>query len=373
MKVSAFVPLFKETFKEWGEDKVSRLAAALAYFTVFSIAPLLIIAISVAAIFFGEEAARGQIVDQIQGLMGPEGAAAVESMIANANQAQGGLVATIIGVVTLLFGASGVFAQLQDALNTIWEVAPKPGQGIANFVRSRFLSFGMVLIIAFLLLVSLVISAAVAGAGTYVSGIAPGMAALWEFINFLISFGVITLLFAAIYKVLPDVKIVWSDVWIGAAVTALLFTIGRTLIGLYLGNAAVGSAYGAAGSLVVLLVWVFYSAQILLFGAEFTQVYTRRHGSHIRPAEHAVSLTDDGRVQQGIPRNQQVEAIARHQSEATADPASVPQPHRRHSSLRKGQGSTSSPHPVAVILGSVVAIVGTMRRGNRRGTGGRRR
>lgn len=374
MKVSAFVPLFKETFKQWGEDKVSRLAAALAYFTVFSIAPLLIIAISVAAIFFGEEAARGQIVDQIQGLMGQEGAAAVESMIANANQVQGGLIATVIGIVTLLFGASGVFGQLQDALNTIWEVAPKPGQGVINFIRSRFLSFGMVLIIAFLLLVSLVISATVAAAGTYVAGLSPGLAVLWESINFLVSFGVITLLFAAIYKVLPDVKIAWGDVWIGAAVTALLFTIGRTLIGLYLGNAAVGSAYGAAGSLVVLLVWVFYSAQILLFGAEFTQVYTRRYGSRIRPSAFAVPLTDDDRLQQGIPRSEQVEEIARLEAEqAVEDPTSAPPQHHRHSSLREAQEPTSPPHPVLVILGSMVAIVDTMRRGSRRGARGRRR
>ncbi len=373
MKVSAFVPLFKETFKEWGEDKVSRLAAALAYFTVFSIAPLLIIAISVAAIFFGEEAARGQIVGQIQGLMGQEGAEAVESMIANANQVQGGLIASIIGIVTLLFGASGVFGQLQDALNTIWEVAPKPGQGVVNFVRSRFLSFGMVLIIAFLLLVSLVVSAAVAGAGTYVAGIAPGMAVLWESINFLISFGVITLLFAAIYKVLPDVKIAWGDVWVGAAVTALLFTIGRTLIGLYLGNAAVGSAYGAAGSLVVLLVWVFYSAQILLFGAEFTQVYTRRYGSHIRPSKFAVPLTDDGRVQEGIPTNEQVEEIARIESEQTTeDPTSASPQHRRNLSSRRG-AQESTPNLALVILGSMVAIVDTMRKGSRRGARGRRR
>ncbi|MGF1517851.1 MAG: YihY/virulence factor BrkB family protein [Nodosilinea sp.] len=374
MKVSAFVPLFKETFKEWGEDKVSRLAAALAYFTIFSLAPLLIIAISVAAFFFGEEAARGQIVDQIQGLMGPEGAAAVESMIANANQVQGGLIATIIGVVTLLFGASGVFGQLQDALNTIWEVAPKPGQGVINFIRARFLSFSMVLIIAFLLLVSLVVSAGVAAAGTYVADIAPLLAVLWESVNFLVSFGVITLLFAAIYKVLPDVKIAWGDVWMGAAVTALLFTIGRTLIGLYLGNAAVGSAYGAAGSLVVLLVWVFYSAQILLFGAEFTQVYTRRYGSRIRTSDFAVPLTDDGRVQQGIPRHEHVEDIARLESEQAAeDPTLAPAQSRRSALLSGAQESTPLPHSVSVILGSMVAIVDSIRRGSRRGARGRRR
>lgn len=363
MKVSAFFPLLKATFSEWMEDKAPRLAAALAYFTVFSLAPLLIIAISIAAIFFGEEAARGQIVGQIQGLVGQEGGAAIETMIANANQMEGGVVATTVGIVTLLIGASGVFGQLQDALNTIWEVAPKPGRGIANFIRSRFLSFGMVVVIGFLLLVSLVVSAVLTGISTYMAGMLPGFALLWKIVNFLVSFGVITLLFALMYKVLPDVQITWGDVWIGAAVTALLFTIGRTLIGIYLGSAAIGSAYGAAGSLVVVLVWVFYSAQILLFGAEFTQVYARRYGSKIRPAPTAVPLTDKGRAQQGIPRNEYVKEIAEAEARQTPEPSqrnedAIVPPSKNHS-----RRSTTPPNLAVVVLGSMVAIFDTIRNG----------
>ncbi len=374
MKAASIIPLLKETFAEWAEDKVSRLAAALAYFTIFSIAPLLIIAISVAAIFFGEEAAQGQIVGQIQGLMGQEGASAIESMIANANQMEGGVISTIIGIVILLFGASGVFGQLQDALNTIWEVAPKPGQGIATFIRSRFLSFSMVLVIAFLLLVSLVVSAAIVGVSSYVTDVMPATGALWEGINVIVSFAVITLLFALIYRVLPDVEIAWGDVWIGAAVTALLFTIGRTLIGLYLGNAAVGSAYGAAGSLVVLLIWIFYSAQILLFGAEFTQVYARRYGSHIRPASFAVPLTDDDRVQQGVPRSEYVAAIAE-QEEAKgtrSDDRSYPQettpPQRNPNSPDPARRESSPSLPIVVVgaLATIVESLSNQRRGKRR-------
>ncbi len=369
MKASAIVSLFKATFKEWTEDKVPRLAAALAYFTIFSLAPLLIIAISIAALFFGEDAARGQIVGQIQGLLGPEGAEAIESMIANANRTEGGIVATLVGLVTLLFGASGVFGQLQDALNTIWEVAPKPGQGIVNFIRTRFLSFGMVLVIGFLLLVSLVLSALLAGIGTYVEGVAPGLTILWEALNFVISFGIITCLFALIYKVLPDVRIAWGDVWVGAAVTSLLFTIGRTLIGIYLGSAAVGSAYGAAGSLVVVLLWVFYSAQILLFGAEFTQVYAHRYGSQIRPASTAVPLTEEGRVQQGMPSQEYVEEVAQSEDAAvrTSDRDKPSRrPRRTDAPTSAGRSPDRSPGLVAVILGSVVAIAQATRKKRRR-------
>ncbi|MGG6296351.1 YihY/virulence factor BrkB family protein [Leptolyngbya sp. AN02str] len=348
MKASAILPLLKATYTEWTEDKVPRLAAALAYFTIFSLAPLLVIAISIAAFFFGEEAARGQVVGQIQGLLGPEGAEAIEAMIANANRAEGGFVATIVGIVTLLLGASGVFGQLQDALNTIWEVAPKPGKGIANFIRSRFLSFGMVVVIGFLLLVSLVLSAVLAGIGTYFNGVMPGFAPLWELVNFVVSFGVITFLFALIYKVLPDVHITWGDVWTGAAVTALLFTIGRTLIGIYLGSAAIGSAYGAAGSLVIVLVWVFYSAQILLFGAEFTQVYARRYGSQIRPTSFAVSLSEEDRVQQGMPSKKFVEAIAEAEEDPTANPSGSTTLPRDFNSLRAPSSSQRSPNDASL-------------------------
>lgn len=302
----ATLRLLKETFKEWNEDKASRLAAALAYYTVFSLAPLLILVIAVAGAFLGEEAARGELVGQIQGLVGPDGAEIIETAIDGADQPgqNTGTIASIISIGVLIFGATGVFTQLQEALNTIWEVAPKPGQNVRTFVLSRFLSLGMVLGIAFLLLVSLVISTVLAIFSNYMNGILPAFQVLWSVVNFLISFGVVTFLFAMMFKFLPDAKIAWSDVTIGAAITALLFTIGKSLIGLYLGNSSFSSTYGAAGSLVVVLAWVYYSAQILFFGAEFTQVYARRYGSQIVPSEHAVPLTEEARAQQGMPRQE---------------------------------------------------------------------
>lgn len=286
--------LLKETFQEWNEDKVPLYAAALAYYTVFSLAPLLLIAITIAGAVFGEEAARGELVGQIQGLVGQEGAAAIQTMIENTQKpGSGGTIASIIGVVTLLLGASGVFGQLQEALNAVWEVKPNPKQGWKSFLQSRFLSFAMVLVIGFLLLVSLVLSAVLAGVGTFFGGLVPGYAAVGQLLNFLISFAVITVLFASIYKFLPDVKVPWRNLWVGAAVTSLLFSIGKYLIGLYLGSSGVTSTYGAAGSIVVILVWVFYSAQILLIGAEFTQVYSKHRGTPIQPSRHAVRVGEE--------------------------------------------------------------------------------
>ncbi|MBM0742890.1 YihY/virulence factor BrkB family protein [Phormidium sp. CLA17] len=285
--------LIKGTIAEWKEDNVPVLAAALAYYTVFSLAPLLLIAIAIAGAVFGEEAARGELVRQIQGLVGKDGAEAIQAMIQNADKpGSGGAIATIIGVVLLMFGASGVFGQLQAALNTIWEVKPKPGQGIRGFLVSRFLSFAMVLVIGFLLLVSLLLSTVLATVSYFFNNLMPGIPILGQVINFAISFGVITVLFASIYKFLPDVEIPWKNLWVGAAVTAILFNIGKLAIGLYLGNSSVGSAYGAAGSLVVLLIWVFYSAQILLIGAEFTQVYSKYRGTPLRPSKHAVPIDE---------------------------------------------------------------------------------
>jgi membrane protein len=253
-------------------------------------------------VVFGEEAAQGGIEDQLRGLLGPQGANAVEEIIKNSDKPKEGSIATIISVVILLFGASGVFGQLQDSLNTIWEVAPKPDRGIMGFIKDRFLSFTMVLGIGFLLLVSLLLSAVLATLSNFLGHLIPGLTFLWSILNFLISFGVITVLFALIYRVLPDAKIAWGDVWIGSIITALLFTIGKSLIGLYLGNSSVGSTYGAAGSFVVLLLWVNYSAQILFFGAEFTQVYANKYGSRIVPTSNAEFVTDKARANQGIPR-----------------------------------------------------------------------
>jgi membrane protein len=289
----------QEVIAEWSDDRASRLAAALAYYTIFSLAPLLIIAIAVAGFFFGEAAAREAVVTQLESLIGQQGAEAVQQMLANANRPGAGTVALIIGVATLLLGASGVFAQLKGALNTIWDVKPAPGQGIWKTVSDRLLSFGMVLGIAFLLLVSLLVSTVLSTLSGQFEQLLPGADFLWQLLDFAISLGVIALLFAIIYKVLPDVTIAWKDVWVGAGVTALLFTIGKFLIGLYLGRSSVGSTYGAAGSLVVLLVWVYYSAQIVFIGAEFTQVYARRYGSRIRPEGDAVALPDVGKGAQG--------------------------------------------------------------------------
>ncbi len=291
MKPKVIVKLLKETFKEWQQDKASRLAASLAYYTIFSLAPLLIIAIAITGAIFGEEAARGEIVAQIQGLVGTEGAKAIETAIDNANKPDVSSIASLISLVVLLFGASGVFAQLQEALNAIWEVRAKPKRGIINFVRKRILSFSAVLGIGFLLLVSLIVSAALSALNNYLSNLIPGIDFLWQLLNFLISFGIITLLFALMYKFLPDVKINWRDVWMGATITALLFAIGKFALGLYLGRGSFGSTYGAAGSLVIILAWVYYAAQILFFGAEFTQVYAKRYGSKIVPDEHAVRVT----------------------------------------------------------------------------------
>lgn len=292
--------LLKETFQEWQADKASRLAAALAYYTVFSLAPLLIMAIAIAGAIFGEEAAKGEIVGQIQGLVGTEGATVIETAIKNANQPEISGIASLISVGVLLFGASGVFAQLQDALNTIWNVKAKPNKGVINFVRKRILSFSAVLGIGFLLLVSLVISAGLSALNKYMGNLIPGADFLWQILNLAVSFGIVTLLFALMYKFLPDAKIKWGDVWIGAMITALLFTIGKFALGLYLGRGSFGSTYGAAGSLVIILAWVYYSAQILFFGAEFTQVYAREYGSKIIPDKHAMRVTDSERLRQGM-------------------------------------------------------------------------
>lgn len=300
--------LLKQTGSEWSEDKVPRLGAALAYYTVFSIAPLLIIAIAVAGLVFGDEAARGGVQAQLTSFLGKDSAEAINDMIKSASKPSSGIIATIIGIVTLLFGASGVFGQLKDSLNTIWEVEPKPGRGIMGVIKDRFLSFTMVLGIGFLLLVSLMISTGIDAVKGYVFG--DNLGFIFQVLNFVVSFGVITLLFALIYKILPDVEIQWRDVWIGAAVTALLFTIGKFLISLYISKSAPDSSYGAAGSLILILIWIYYSAQILFFGAEFTQVYANQYGSHVVASEAAVPVTEEARAQQGMPRKEDTAAAA---------------------------------------------------------------
>ncbi len=296
----ALISILKETAEEWSNDKASRLAAALSYYTIFSISPLLVIAIALSGLVFGRAAASHQIFQQIRGFVGDNGAQAVQAMVENSGDRGTGIIATVIGVITLLVGASGAIGQLQDALNTIWEVQPKPGQGIMGFVRTRILTFSMVLVIAFMLLVSLVISAGISGAGQYLESAIAIPAIALQGANLLVSFLVISVLFSLIYKFLPDVQIRWKDVWIGGCVTSLLFSVGKFLIGLYLGRGSVTSAFGAAGSLVVVLIWIYYSSQILFFGAEFTQVYAHRSGSRVKPTPHAIPVSEAKRAHEGL-------------------------------------------------------------------------
>jgi membrane protein len=282
----------KETVTQWFEDDPFQLAAALSYYTLFSLAPLLIIVIAIAGFAFGREAAQNQIVETLQGMIGQESAQAIQGMIQNAsNKPKTGMTSTLIGLIALLIGAGGVVGQLQTSLNTIWGVAPKAGQGVWGFVRQRFVSFAMILGIAFLLLVSLAVSALLAGLTKFMGTLFGGTAFVAHALDLLVSFAFVTALFAMIYKFLPDVRIQWRDVWIGAALTSFLFTIGKFLIGLYLGTSGVTSTYGAAGSLITVLLWVYYSSLIFFLGAEFTQVYAREYGSGVAPSEHAEPLS----------------------------------------------------------------------------------
>jgi membrane protein len=292
MKLLSQLPnLFKLSYQDWKDDRASRLAAALAYYTIFSLAPMLVIVIAVAGLIWQRDAVQASVMNQIGGLVGAQGAEFVSGLLNSASNPAQGIVATIIGIITLLFGALGVFNALHDSLNVIWDVEEEKTVGLWNNIRkvimNRFLSFTMILGIGFMLLVSLVISASISALGTWIGGILPFHEVILQIINLVISIGVITVFFALIFKVLPDANIAWRDVWIGAFVTAALFSVGKTLIGLYLGSSAVASSFGAAGSLVILLLWIYYSAQILFFGAEFTQVYANNYGSKIVPEGQA--------------------------------------------------------------------------------------
>ncbi|HLK47892.1 MAG TPA: YihY/virulence factor BrkB family protein [Bryobacteraceae bacterium] len=274
--------LLSESLSEWTRQKGSRLGASLAFYTLLSLAPLLLVVVSIGGLVFGEGAAENHLVQQIRDLVGPEGARATQLLLSSARNTTHGAIATAIGLLTLLFGASGVLLELRDALNTIWEVSPAPGSGlrsIVQLIKDRLFSFALVLSIGFLLLVSLVVNAWIAAAGAYFAGVLPLPEALLHVINGLVSFAIITALFGAIYKVFPEARLEWRDVLLGAAVTSILFTIGKTLIGLYLGKASFVSTYGAAASVVILVVWVYYSGQVFFLGAEFTKVFTRRYGS----------------------------------------------------------------------------------------------
>jgi membrane protein len=303
MNLRKTVPILKSTFSEFGEDNVLRLSAALAYYAMFSIGPLLVIALGVAGLFFGHESVHRQIVQQLQSMLGENSAKMIDSMM-SAQTKSGSLITTIVGIFALLAGAAGVFGELQDSLNTIWEVESKPGTGIWGLLRKRFLSFSMVLGIGFLLLVSLALSAfltAVSGSLGSRFGISD---VLGHILNFVIAFGVITVLFALMFKYLPDVKVPLRKVWVGATVTAFLFTVGKYLLALYLGRASTSSSYGAAGSVIVILMWVYYASVILFLGAEFTQVYVKQAGVKVVPTKYAVPVTETERAQQGIPQGQ---------------------------------------------------------------------
>jgi membrane protein len=298
-------PIFSGALFEWNEDKVPRMAAALAFYTLFSLAPMLIIALAVADVFYTREEALRGILQQAQFLLGDDGIAAIRLLIENAPSRERTVPAMMIGLATSIFAATGAFAELQDSLNTIWEVRPKPGLGLMQMARDRALSFAMVLVIAFLLLVSLVVSAGV----TAVSGaVAPALeqALVVQAAHALISFSVVTILFALIFKVLPDANVQWRDVWLGAAMTSLLFAIGKALFGLYLGHSSIGSSYGTAGSLVIVILWTYYSTLILLFGAEITQVHARLRGAKIVPSPDAMRVTEHVRIQQGMPHTAEV-------------------------------------------------------------------
>jgi membrane protein len=293
----SFLGLFKNTASEWVEDKCPQLGAALAYFTVFSLAPLVVVLLAIFGLIFGSsEVARNKITEQLQYFMDPNGVKVVQDVATQASKPTEGIIATTIGIIVGLFGASGVFGQLQDALNTIWGVKPRSGGGVAGFLRARFLSFAMVGGVCFLLLVSLTIETLLRGLNNYLQAMMPGGQFLAMVLFLLFDILVIVLLFAFIFRYLPDAKIVWKDVWIGATLTAVLFVLGKFVLALYLGSGAAGSAYGAASSLIALLLWIYYSAQILLFGAEFTQVYANTYGSLVEPKKHAVKIERTERV-----------------------------------------------------------------------------
>lgn len=293
--VAQWKDLLAETWKEWNEDQAPRLGAALAYYTVLSLAPLLILMIALIGVVYGEEAAQGQLMLQVRDLVGTEGGRAVEQMVENASKPGSGIMASIIGFALLVFGASTVANELKYSLNMIWDLdANAMGSGVKEMVKQRSKALLVVLGCGFLLLVSLAVSSALAAAGAFVGHLLPMPESVLQLLNTLAGIVVITGVFAFMFRYLPDVNIEWRDVWLGAFVTSVLFGIGKFAIGMYLGKASVGSAYGAAGSLVVLLVWVYYSSQILFFGAEFTQVYAERHGSdphHKRSATPQVAGT----------------------------------------------------------------------------------
>lgn len=329
--------LLRATASSWMEDNAMRLSAALAYYSIFSIAPLLVIAVSVAGLVLGDEAVRGYLDDQLSGYVGPLAAKSIQSMVQSASRPAEGWLGAAIGFSTLMVGASGVFGQLKDALNTIWEVKPVGGSTVWGFIRDRLLNFGMVLVIGFLLLTSLMLTTALAALSGWVNVYIGIPAAAGIFTASFVSVSVVTVLFAFIFKVLPDARIEWRNVWVGAVATALLFELGKFGLSFYLGRESTASSFGAAGSVVLLLLWVYYASCILLFGAEFTQVYAQDTGHLIRPAHGAVPVTAETRAQQGLVPDRVIAAAAK--PRPPLPPAVVPPPRSRES------------RPIALLLG----------------------
>jgi membrane protein len=276
----SFADLFVRAFRGWSADSAPSMGAALAFYTLFSLAPLLVLVIAIAGLVVGHDAAQRLVMAQVSGLLGDTGAQGVKSVLDATNTHKDGMIATAVSLATLALGATTVFAELRDDLDRIWHCDAPKGGGLWSMVRARFLSFGMVAAIGFLLLVSLVVSAALSYLGELMGG---GGQATMQALELAVSVAVTTGLFAVTFKVLPTARIAWKDVWLGSLVTAVLFSIGKSLIGLYLGKSAVASSYGAAGTLVVVIVWVYYSAQIFFYGAEFTREFARRSGSHRTP------------------------------------------------------------------------------------------
>jgi len=311
-------PLLKDAASDWVDDGAMRLSSSLAYYAIFSLAPLLVIVISMAGLVFGEDAARGQLAQEIASLAGRNAGEAIQSAVqSSAAQKSTGMVATIISTALLLFGASTVFAELKDALNKIWGVAVKPGRPFLTLLHDRFFSFSIVLAIGFLLLVSLIISVVLAALGLYMSGRFQLPPVVWQTWDFVISFAVVCGLFAMIFKLLPNVQLRWRDVWLGAVATSLLFTLGKFVIGYYLATSSIASSFGAAGSVVIVLAWIYYSACILFFGAEITKAFVRRFGAGIVPNSRAVLIDDLLRARLGLTAAT---------IEAAATPPSVPPP-----------------------------------------------
>jgi len=312
MKVGNIFGVLKEAGKDWVADSAPRLGASVAFYTIFSLSPLLVIVLAIASFFLSDaDSARTQLLGQISGLLGEDGAKMIEQMLTSPKNEDRTLFATVMAGVTLLIGSTGVFMELQAALNRVWEVKQDSGGGVWGFIKHRLLSFAMVLTIGFLLLVSLILAAGVAAFGKMAGGWMPGLAIVAQVLNFVVSFGVITLLFAFIFKFMPDVRMPWNVVWIGAAITSLLFAVGKFGLGMYLAKSSTASAFGAAGSLVIVLMWVYYSAQILFFGAEITQVYAKRKGVKIEPKEHASIDQDNTRKDSSPTKSETPQPAAR--------------------------------------------------------------